>query len=313
MTRILKFTVLLLLPFMALSQVNKNYQKAYDLYYAEKPNKAEKFILKALKQDKGNEEYIALCSKIYFTQSKFDQAKLMLDLGIIAHPQSVMLLDNRAYFSYLLGEHEDAIKLYSSALRFETEDSAKGSMYCSRASSKMAIRKFDGAKSDLLKSLEINPQSFCANNNMGIVAKYLGEDSLAEASLYNVIGIAPEDHVGYANLGYFYSERERFDEAISMLDKCLEIKPDFAYAYNNRAFVHLQTGNLVDARTDVLKSLELNPYNSYAYRNLGLIMLADGDETNACKAWDTALQLGFTKQYGNAVQRLVDENCSSEE
>ncbi|MBT8326876.1 MAG: tetratricopeptide repeat protein [Bacteroidia bacterium] len=313
MTRLLKITLLLFMPFMAFCQVNKNFEKAYDLHMKDQPAKAEKYILKALKQDKGNPDYMVLCSQIYLAQFKTEQAKTILDLGIASNPKSVLFLSSRANTSYLLGENEDAIKFYSSALRYETVDSSKGSMYCNRASAKMAIRKFESAKKDLIKSLKIDTNSFCANNNMGIVGKYLGDDSLAEASLFNVVRIAPEDHIGYANLGYFYSERERYEEAISMLNKCLEIDPKFAYGYNNRAFVHLQTGNIIDARKDVLKSLELNPYNSYAYRNLGLIMLEDGDTTNACKAWNTAIELGFTKQYGSAVQRLIDENCSSEE
>ena len=74
---------MLLFPLVAFCQVSKNYTKALDFYINDKPEKAEKFILKALKQDKGNEDYMSLCSKIYFAQNKFEQSKLILDLALI--------------------------------------------------------------------------------------------------------------------------------------------------------------------------------------------------------------------------------------
>lgn len=63
------------------------------------------------------------------------------------------------------------------------------------------------------------------------------------------------------------------------------------------------------ALTTINRSIELQPGNSYAYRNKGLILLEMKDTESACNAFQQAIQLNFTPQYGDEVSKLMEEHC----
>ena len=62
-------------------------------------------------------------------------------------------------------------------------------------------------------------------------------------------------------------------------------------------------------RDSVERSIRSNPNNSYAYRNAGLIWQAKDNKAKACDAFEKALSLGFTTEYGPEVADLRKNYC----
>ena len=60
---------------------------------------------------------------------------------------------------------------------------------------------------------------------------------------------------------------------------------------------------------DINKSIELYPTNSYAYKVRALIHIANKKDEKACEDLDIAIELGYTQQYGEEVQQLINANC----
>lgn len=68
-------------------------------------------------------------------------------------------------------------------------------------------------------------------------------------------------------------------------------------------------GDTKGALADVNKSLKLYPDNSYAFRNRALIYIAQDKLDKACEDITTALDLQYTKNYGNDVLELQKKHC----
>jgi tetratricopeptide (TPR) repeat protein len=310
MKHAIKTLLLVLISSISFAQISVTHQKAITQINNGNYKKAEKFATKAYKADNNNDDLAILLALAKLGQGKVDQCNLTLDLAIIKDPKNTKLLSKRGEVALALNDFKTASDFYSKALKYETSDSLRCLYYTQRGACKLSLRKMDGAYKDLLKALALDSMNFAANNDMGIVAKYVGKDSMAEQSLKNVIEILPDNHIGYANLGWFYQERKRYDEALDLLNRAIEIAPDFAYAYNNRSMVKLDMEDIEGAFTDVFTSLKLDDSNSYAYKNLGIIYFKDGKKEEACAAWNKALLLGFTEKYGRTVNELIKHNCN---
>ncbi len=154
---------------------------------------------------------------------------------------------------------------------------------------------------------------------------------------------APEE---YYNMGIAEAKQGNYDEALEDFNKAIELKPEYinayinrayyakenlgdyegaiedyliaidlstndndAHAYSNMAYAKMKMKNYKEALDDIKFSLSLDSLNSYAYRNKALIFLALNNKHVACVDLQKAIELGYTKKYGNDVRELIDENC----
>ncbi|HYN83449.1 MAG TPA: tetratricopeptide repeat protein [Gemmatimonadaceae bacterium] len=62
----------------------------------------------------------------------------------------------------------------------------------------------------------------------------------AEQSFRKSIEIAPDNAVGYNNLGSALNDQKKWDEAIIVLSRAVELDPNFATARNNLAWARAQ-------------------------------------------------------------------------
>jgi regulator of sirC expression with transglutaminase-like and TPR domain len=60
---------------------------------------------------------------------------------------------------------------------------------------------------------------------------------------------------------------------------------------------------------DINHSLDLLPTNSYAYKNRALVYFDLAEKNKGCADLEKAIELGYTKQYGNKVEKLNNEKC----
>jgi len=107
------------------------------------------------------------------------------------------------------------------------------------ATSRVFMKQYDVAKSELKACLEIDEKLPQVYNSLSLIA----------------------------------IEQKDFKDAIKQANKGLELAPGEPYLLNNRGFAHIGLGNLDEAQKDINESIVADPYNSWAYRNKGLLEL----------------------------------------
>lgn len=79
--------------------------------------------------------------------------------------------------------------------------------------------------------------------------------------------------------------------------------------YNERGLAKSRKGDFQGAVEDYELVLKLDPANSFAYRNRALVSLAQKKTAEACEDLIHAEKLGFSRQYGDEVKKLLEANC----
>lgn len=102
----------------------------------------------------------------------------------------------------------------------------------------------------------------------------------------------PGNAEGHYQLGCWYYERSRHQEAIKEFQKAIYIKPDYTEAYNGLGVCHDCQGDYAAAGDAYRMALKLNPNLAYIHNNLGQSYLLQGKSGEAIDALKQALALG---------------------
>jgi tetratricopeptide (TPR) repeat protein len=144
-----------------------------------------------------------------------------------------------------LAKYEESIKAFENALArgYKKELDCRINI----ATSKVSLKRFDEAKSELEACLKIDDK---------------------QPSVYN-------------SLALIDVEKNELNDALKQINKAIELDPKHAYFINNRGFIEIQLGKLSDAEKDINESITMDPYNSWAYRNKGLLELKKNNYSEA--------------------------------
>ncbi len=109
-------------------------------------------------------------------------------------------------------------------------------------------------------------------------------------------------------LGWAYSFKGRYDDAIGECRKAITIDPDFGNPYNDIGAYLIEKGKLNDAIPWLEKATQAKRYDSYCfpYYNLGRIWEMKADWQRALRAYQDALR--ENKQYTlaqKAISRIM--------
>ena len=103
------------------------------------------------------------------------------------------------------------------------------------------------------------------------------------------------------NLAFQLMEREKFDEALTLIDQALAEDPNYAAAWNNRGNLHLQLNLPADALADFSRALELKPNEVRYWNNQGSAFAELGRFDAAQKSFERAIEISpkFAEAYRN--------------
>ncbi len=90
---------------------------------------------------------------------------------------------------------------------------------------------------------------------------------------------------------YQATEREKYQEALAILDRLVTQYPRFAEGWNRRAAVYWRLGQYEKSRADCERALGLNPNHYGAWQGLGVCQIQLGEVNEACRSLRTALKL----------------------
>ncbi len=118
----------------------------------------------------------------------------------------------------------------------------------------------------------------------------------ALALLENAVQADRGNADAYYLRGVAYEHLQRFDQALEAYNQCLKIQPDHTDAFNNRGVIHGRMGNLELAVGDLARAVELNPDDALAWSNLGLAYHEIGDLDSAVKYYSEAAKRSKSPQ-----------------
>jgi adenylate cyclase len=122
-------------------------------------------------------------------------------------------------------------------------------------------KQYDLATKELERALQLNPNDADSQVNRGAIMNYLSRpddaiDALETAMHFNPNMLPPH----YMQLGFAYYLKQRYDDAIIMLENGLGKYPDHVFLHIVLAAAYAQAGRSQDAAREAKKVLRLHPF-----------------------------------------------------
>lgn len=162
-------------------------------------------------------------------------------------------------------------------------------------------------------TLQINPRSALAHNNLGLTLAKQGKLNEAIAHYERALHLKPEYAYTHNNLGRALVSRGQIEEAITHYTEALRLQPDYTNARNNLGLALLRQ-NKPDQAIEHFASILSSSPDAMAHNNLGIALAAQGNFVAAMAQFALALHLkpDYAKAYHNlglAFARLerIDE------
>jgi protein O-mannosyl-transferase len=195
----------------------------------------------------------------------------------VAGPNSVAYY-NMGDESILAGHLQDSIEYYKQALK---QDPTLAGVHnnIGWASSRIAR---DKAMQALQAKSEEAEKLLRESRQMSEIAEFHYHES---------IRLEPENASSHNNLGLFYFESGKFDEAFKEFNLAIKLQPNFAAAHNNLGLAYMRQNQLEEAVREFRATIALDPSLAMAHKNLGQILIGWGEFREGRDSLQKALQL----------------------
>ena len=228
--------------------------------------------------------------------------------------------DNNSVAFYIKRGHTKALaKLYKQSIHdydkayehLGTNDPLLKELLMGRSRARYAIRSYKSIYYDMQELLAVDSTDYSGLIMMVNVLNWLNNTDEIMIYLERCVKLYPDDALVYANLAYRYQNMGDYDMAIQLNSKAIALDNTSTYFYNNRGFDKYKLNDLAGAMADIEIAMQKDPENSFAYKNRALVYIAQKERDKACADLQTALDKGFTLQYGPDVKELIKANCSN--
>jgi tetratricopeptide (TPR) repeat protein len=183
------------------------------------------------------------------TQQALDELKFAIHLSPASN-----LLDSLGSFLFMLGQHDQALRIFSKAIS-KASSSAEAALYLrKRGATFLALDQTEFALLDLNKAVEINPT----------------------------------DPLNYRERAEVYHTLDRLDEAIDDCSIAISSVKDDPVLYKRRGECYFQQGKLGLAMDDAQSAIKIAEHYSDGHLLLGKVLLEDGQVSIAMQFFVTA-------------------------
>lgn len=131
------------------------------------------------------------------------------------------------------------------------------------------------------RTLQRNPASWMAHNNLGVIERRRGENEQALVHYQAVLQLLPNNSEALNNIGSIYYRNGEYERALSYYHKAIAANPENALAHANLAMAFASKGSRERALYHYRKVVRIAPKLAAAHSRLGLMLLEDGDDQAA--------------------------------
>jgi tetratricopeptide (TPR) repeat protein len=171
--------------------------------------------------------------------------------------------------------------------------------------------RYEEALEEFRVALRLDSVNYDASCGMAKTYKALNMIILAESTYIDAIHAKPDYWAGYYNLGLFYLESGRHEDALNQLKIAERLDHDGYDAWNNIGVLFYGLGRSQDALLMWNRSIAIEP-NYGAYSNLGSLFYIQRRYAEAADAFKKALSLDSNDyrvwiNYASVLDKLVGE------
>ncbi len=164
------------------------------------------------------------------------------------------------------------------------------------AHNNLATIYLDAGRADLAvghleAAVRIKPDFHEAHSNLGRALNKMGNTERAEFHCAEAVRLKPDSREAQYNLANTLARQGKIDEAIEHYEIVLQLGPDMAMAHNNLAIALSQAKRYDDAVPHFHEAIRLMPDYALARRNLGLTLAELGRDDEAIATYRHALRL----------------------
>lgn len=155
----------------------------------------------------------------------------------------------------------------------ETNDNkpkSEAEAYFNMGNSFLFLEKYEEAKEQYLKAIEIKDDNYDVWNNLGITYYKLNDYNKAIDCYEKVIEVRPNSHVVWNNLGNIFISLQKYFKTIECCQKAIEIKPDYYEAWFNLGLAYDNMGNYDKAIECYKRATEIDVDRHEAWYNLAV-------------------------------------------
>lgn len=156
-------------------------------------------------------------------------------------------------------------------------------------------RIYEGLETLWRQNLSLNPNSFLAHNNLGMILNDRGDLNGAMHHFRETIRLKPNFGRGYNNLAGILMGHQRVDEAIPLYNEAVRLWPDYAEAHSNLGYALGKAGKTSEAVRHLQIALRLKPTMANAHGNLGIVLDGAGQTDEAIRHYREAIRLSPDK------------------
>jgi tetratricopeptide (TPR) repeat protein len=111
------------------------------------------------------------------------------------------------------------------------------------------------------------------------------------ATLQKIIDLAPDSAYGHFSKGWFWTQEENYQMAVSEYQAALQIRPQFGEARNNLASAYFNLGHWAESIREYENVLRQYPEWSETHLSLGCAYYKSRNISAAIEAWNKAIRL----------------------
>jgi serine/threonine protein kinase/Tfp pilus assembly protein PilF len=240
----------------------------------------------------------------YFTKGDYLKSIPLMEIAVAFDPEFAMAYRTMANAYLVIGYRVEARKRYQKAFELRDRVSDRERYYIEGVYYQQSESTFDKAIETYKELLEIYPDDYIGNNNLGELYATL-EDwdkaiSLLEVNVKNKV----EPVLSYEYIAYSYAAKGLYEKARDILKHYLSDIADNAYIRFNLANNYLYQGkyNLAQAAAEKAFSLDSKHYSNSLIK--GDVSHYKQDLVNAEREYLTLLETEEPKAYQEGAKRL---------
>lgn len=164
----------------------------------------------------------ALLDEFIYKQ-RIDEARSVLEGGLVRNPRSFLLYDNWARAMNNIGRHDDAARFFSKAIEIRPDHYPSLS---GMGISLLATGQYTKALPYLQRASQIAPKSHSIRGNLAVALEGSGQIEAAIEELRTALTLKPTYAEGHYNLARILESRGQIDEAIQHFEIASKLRPD---------------------------------------------------------------------------------------
>ncbi len=258
---------------------------------------AETAYQKALTIDPSNVESLTGLGMVYARQNRMDEAEASLRKAVDIHPGDSRAYNRLGTFLFRSGRFAEAIEQYEYVVGLRPDDM---NGYANLGGAYTLVGNFTSAALAYEKAIEIEPTQN-AYSNLGLMQYYIGDLEAAVENLTTSVELQPNDYLAHSNLGDAlwvagreHEARRAFETAEALAMGALQVNPNDPLVMMDLAWIRTALAKHADAKNLIKKAVELAPEDPYAHYINGLMLYRRGNRTEALKAFETAVEHGYS-------------------